>query len=230
MYCVNCGVKLADTEKTCPLCGTVVFHPDIQQEKASRLYPNNDPRQTEGSKGVQTLLSIFYLLPIIVVYLCDEQINGGITWSGYVIGAMVLSYVVLILPSWFHDPNPVIFTPCGFVALGIYLLYINYQTGGDWFLSFAFPVAGGIGLIVTAVVTLMRYVQKGGFFIFGGASIALGAFMVLVEFLLNFTFRIPKFFGWSFYPLAALVLLGGSLIYLGANRTAREDLERKFFI
>ncbi len=230
MYCVNCGVKLADSEKSCPLCGTLVFHPDIQRQPGKRLYPSTSPRQVPGSKGVQILLTMFYLIPIILVYLCDEQINGGITWSGYVIGALLMSYMVLILPQWFSRPNPVIFTPCSFAGLAVFLLYINYQTGGAWFLTFALPVTGGTALIVTAVVTLMRYVPKGALYIFGGAIIALGGFMVLVEFLLNYTFAIPKFFGWSFYPLVVLTVLGGSLIYLGINRTAREIMERKFFI
>lgn len=39
MYCVQCGVKLADTEVRCPLCGTRVFHPDIFREEGERLYP-----------------------------------------------------------------------------------------------------------------------------------------------------------------------------------------------
>ena len=39
MYCVKCGVKLADTEKQCPLCGTVAFHPDIVREEVASLYP-----------------------------------------------------------------------------------------------------------------------------------------------------------------------------------------------
>ena len=26
MYCIKCGVELADSEKVCPLCGTRVFH------------------------------------------------------------------------------------------------------------------------------------------------------------------------------------------------------------
>ena len=29
MYCVKCGVELADSQRVCPLCGTRVFHPDI---------------------------------------------------------------------------------------------------------------------------------------------------------------------------------------------------------
>ena len=37
MYCIQCGVKLADTEKQCPLCGTVVFHPDLPRPEAEPL-------------------------------------------------------------------------------------------------------------------------------------------------------------------------------------------------
>ncbi len=230
MYCVNCGVKLADTEKICPLCHTRVYHPDIAQAEAKNLYPPADPRQRPASKGVQALLTFFIFIPIFLVLICDYQINQRIVWSGYVVGALVLSYVALILPLWFKKPNPVIFTPCTFATIAIYLLYINYQTGGDWFLSFAFPLTGGICLIVTAVVTLMRYLKKGVFFIFGGATIALGAFMVLVEFLLDLTFQMPGFYGWSLYPLVVLGLLGAALIYLGISRTARQLMERKFFI
>ena len=39
MYCVKCGVKLADSEKQCPLCQTLVFHPDITREEGEKLYP-----------------------------------------------------------------------------------------------------------------------------------------------------------------------------------------------
>ena len=231
MYCVNCGVELADTEQKCPLCQTRVFHPDIERTKAEPLYPNGT--HVKGASRPlwpQVLLSWGFLLPMLVVLLCDRQINGSITWSGYVVGALLLCYVIFVLPTWFHKPNPVIFVPCGFVAAGVYLLYINQVLGGDWFLSFAFPVVGGIGLIVTAVVTLMRYVPRGGLYIFGGMFIGLGAFMLLVEFLLNVTFHITRFIGWSLYPLVVFVLLGGLLIYLGICRPAREMMERKFFI
>ena len=41
MYCINCGVKLADTEEKCPLCATVVYHPDLDRETAEPLYPRH---------------------------------------------------------------------------------------------------------------------------------------------------------------------------------------------
>lgn len=231
MYCVNCGVQLADTEKSCPLCGTTCYHPDIPRPTAMPLYPNHrNPALRVSTGAVHGILLTLFLLPIFITLLCDLQLTGEVTWSGYVSGALVLAYVTFVLPFWFHRPNPVIFIPCDFVCVGLYLLYINWATGGDWFLSLAFPVVGGVGLIVCTVVTLMRYVPQGGLYIFGGAFIALGAFMPLVEFLVHLTFRMQPHAYWSPYPLICLVLIGGLLIYLAINRTARETMERKLFI
>ena len=145
-------------------------------------------------------------------------------------GASLLLYEILILPLWFRKRNPVIFVPCAFVAMGLYLLYINWAIGGNWFMPFAFPVLGGIAVIVITTTVLMCYLKKGGLYIFGGAFIALGAMMPLLEFLLYYTFQLNKLVGWSFYPLVSLVLVGGLLIFLAICKPAREVMERKFFI
>lgn len=231
MYCARCGVKLADDLSVCPLCGTQAYHPDIERTLTDGQYPREKypQKQTRTLVG-QVILSILFLLPLLIVPLCDLQINGHVTWSGYVTGAILLSYIIIVLPTWFPKPNMVIFVPCNFAAAALYLLYINFATGGNWFLSFALPVTGGIGLIVTAVVTLTKYVPRGNLYTFGGAFIALGGFMLLIELLIKMTFGIPRFIGWSLYPLIVLVILGGALIFLAINRSARETLERKLFL
>ena len=231
MFCVKCGVSLGSSEKQCPLCGTRVFHPDLDPPQEEPLYPRHQlPATAPRSFLGPVILTALFLIPMLVVPLCDVQLNGGATWSGFVTGALLLSYVMLVLPLWFRNPNPVIFVPCSFAAIGAYLFYINFATGGSWFMSFALPITGGLCLIVSAVVTLLRYVPKGALFTLGGASIALGGLMLLMEFLVDLTFRIGKFFGWSLYPLIALVILGGVLIFLGACQPARQTLERKFFL
>ena len=231
VYCIQCGVKLADSQKICPLCGTVVFHPALTQPEGERLYPTDRyPGSKVNRRGVLAIVTAVFLLPLFITLLVDLQISGTVTWSGYVTGAILLAYVILVLPFWFRKYHPVVFVPCNFAALGLYLLYIDLVNHGGWFLSFAFPVVGGLGLIVTAVVTLTHYLRRGWFFIFGGASIALGIFMPLMEYLMMFTFHFPKFYAWSLYPLVALVLLGGVLIFLGASASARETMERKIFI
>lgn len=231
MYCVRCGVKLADTEQTCPLCGTVVYHPDVEQAKASALYPHDkQPPRVSRSLRLPGALTVLIVLAGVIAALCNQQTSGGITWSGYVLAGLTVGYVWMVLPLWFRSPNPVIFVPCDFAAALLLLLYVCLATGGKWFLSFAFPVTGGVALIVTAMVTLLRYVPKGKLYILGGGAAALGCFALLTEFLLNLTFAIPKFSGWSLYPLVILVLLGDYLIFLGICRPAREWMERKFFV
>lgn len=231
MYCINCGVKLADTEKQCPLCGTAVFHPAISRPEGESLYPpERYPSVQVSPTGARVILLVLFLLPILICLQCDLLISHGITWSGYVIGGLLTLYVSFVLPGWFRKPNPIIFVPCDFIAVGLYLLYIDLATGGGWFLSFAFPVTGFIGILVTAVVTLLRYFPKYMLYIIGGAFIALGAFMLLMEFLMVITFDKLQFVWWSLYPLTALTLLGGTLIFLAICRPARETMERKLFI
>lgn len=231
MYCINCGVKLSDTEKSCPLCGTVPYHPDLVRTEADSLYPKNKyPKTKKISRvGIMMAVTVVALISALIPFLCDMQINSKVTWSAFVLGAVVMSYLSFVLPFWFKKPNPALFTAVFFVASGVYVLFIDLITNGDWFLSFAFPTVGIIGLIVTAVVTLTYYLKKGRLFIFGGALIMLGGFMPLMELFLSITFGV-KFLWWSLYPMIPLVLLGLVLIFFGATPSARESVERKFFL
>lgn len=232
MYCVKCGVELADSEKKCPLCGTAVFHPELARPDGQPPFPAGRPVMPENvnRSGLMFVITMLFALPIVIVLLCDWQINGRIIWSGYVAGAVLLLYVLAMLPLWFRAPNPVIFIPVDFAAAALYLLYIDLCSRGGWFLSFALPVTAAAGLIITAAAALLRYLRKGYLFIFGGTLILSGAYMVLVEFLINRSFHLHERFIWSFYPLAACLLLGMTLIIIGLCRPLRESLHRKFFI
>lgn len=229
MYCVNCGVKLESSEEVCPICNTRVYHPDIVIEKREPLYPaNRIPKIKHRSAAFNGAVIVMFLIAIVVSFLADYHFDRNLGWFGYVLGALILGYCAFALPLWFEKPNPVIFTPSVFAGSILYLHYINYITDGSWFMSFAFPVAGGFGLIFTAVVTLLYYLKKGKLYIWGGAFTLTGAYIVLIEYLISLTFDIG-FIGWSLYPLAVLVLLGGMLFFLAINKSAREIMERKLF-
>ena len=49
-YCVNCGVKLASSERKCPLCNTVVYNPNIKEDN---YYPNY-PKIKQSDIGKDT--------------------------------------------------------------------------------------------------------------------------------------------------------------------------------
>ena len=229
MYCAKCGVKLADTEKSCPLCGLAI-HPELGGGEGQPLYPPNKPPVRVNSKAVHGVVLFIYLLPILVCLQCDLLITGTVTWSGYVLGALLTLFVMISLPGWFHRPNPVIFVPCSFATIGLYLWYIDLTLESNWFWTFAFPVVVVFMLVITAMVTLTRYVPKGLLYTVGGGLLLLGAFMPVMGWLLNLTFFSGGFAIWSVYPMTTLVLVGGLLIFLAICTPARQTLQRKFFV
>ena len=212
MYCIHCGVELSDSETVCPLCGTRVFHPDLPRQQGEPPFPPEPSAHPEevNRSGALFILTMLAVLPIVICILCDWSLNGTIVWSGFASGGVLLLYILAVLPLWFRRPNPVIFVPADFAAIGLYLLYI--------------------GVLVTTVVTLLRYLSRGYLYIFGGALMAGGGLAVLIEFLLNITFQVHRTFIWSFYPLAAGVLLGIMLLIIAVCKPLRRSLHRKFFI
>lgn len=229
MYCVNCGIKLADSEERCPICSTLPGGAISRDTSVPKLYPANRYPEVSVKKGaLNGAILLLFAIPLLITFFVDLRSIDGLNWFWYTFGAVLLGYIVLALPLWFRKPNPVIFVPCDFAATSLYLLLIALMTGGGWYLSFALPVTVCAGMIVTAVITLLRYVRKGRLYIFGGGFIAIGAHLLMTELLLGVTFGIP-FAGWSIYPLIALSMLGILLIFLAINSNAREKMERKLF-
>ncbi len=231
MYCVKCGVELSDSEVCCPLCKTIAYHPDVERKLQEPKYPEFKSIDKQYNRSlIMLVISVIYFLPAIITLLIDLRANSVVNWSGYVIGGLLVAYVSALLPLWFQRPNPVIFVPCSFATIILLLGYINFATNGNWFISFAFPVAGVFGLIVTALVTLIKYVRKGYLYIWGGAMIATGVYCWLVEIFAHITFNIERFVFWSIYPLIVFVVLGLLLIVIALCKPLHQSLQKRFFI
>ena len=229
MYCVKCGVELADSEQKCPLCHTPVALPGFVVKEDDRIYPRFEKPETVNPRGIYFILSFASLIAAIISFVADLNMGGGIAWSGYVIGGIALFYILFILPGWFRKYNPAIFIPIDFLAIGLYLFYINLATGGRWFNTFALPITGIITLIISSITILSYYLRKGYLYIFGGALIAAGAFCPAIETLSIITFNQSPMM-WSIYPLIALFLIGMMMIVIAIVKPLRESLCRIFAI
>lgn len=229
MYCVKCGVELANTEKKCPLCQTPVCCPQSMREEAEPLFPPDKMPPVSGPSGrVNGAALIIFLIPLLVSLVCDLLPDGEQDWFGFVAGALMVCYVSFALPLWFRRPKVAVFAPCSCAAAVVYLLYIDLATGGGWFLPFGLPVAGTLSLIVCAAAILLYYLPRGRLYVLGGTALALGGFMILLEGLMAATFRLP-FHGWSVYAVVGLGCLGCLLLYLAISAPARDTARRKLF-
>ena len=230
MYCINCGVKLADSEKTCPLCNTPVYHPDIYIKHSPSPYPFiQDGRERMSKRGILFILTLVFILPVLVLLTIDVSLSRGVTWSGIASLGIALAYAFLVLPMWFEKPNPVVFIPIDFVLTGGYLLYIDSFFGTGWFLPLAFPICAVFGAITTAATVLFKYLRKGKLYIFGGLMFALGGACMLVELFVSLTFGINMIY-WSVYPFSAFALVGAAFILMAICKPLRESLGKRLFI
>ena len=232
MYCINCGIELSDGQKICPICQTRVYHPDLKKSDALPTYPRKAFKSEEiNIRGLLFVVTLLHLIPIIFAVILDLNLNGKIDWTFYVVGAVVLLYVSAVLPLWFKNSNPVIFTPCAFLVLTVFLWYINYSVDGDWFLTLAFPISLMIGVLTTALVTLLKYVKRGRLYIIGGGFLFAGIITVMLEFFLHLTFNFKHDgFIWSLYPLVALGIVGIGLIVIEIVKPFKESLKKVFFL
>lgn len=232
MYCVNCGVKLAEGERVCPLCQTEVYHPTLGENAGERSYPTERiPPNRVSPWASLFIITLLFVLPLIITPLSDIHVCGRMSWSWYAVLGTLIGYVIFVLPMWFSHPNPVIFVPVDFACAALYLLFVDLYTGGDsWFLPLALPLCAGLGVIVCTAITLLRYLKRGRLYIFGGSSIGVALLIGLTELLIVSFFDTISFVGWSLYPFLVLTLLGLSLILIAIIRPLRESLEKKFFL
>lgn len=230
MYCINCGIELSKGQAVCPICGTKVNHPEFIPDPDLFTYPVNPFRsEAYNIHGLMFVLTMFSLLMAALPLLLEGVLTHRIRWSGYVSCGTVLVYILFLLPLWFQNPNPVIFLPVDFLALGGYLLFIERVTNGGWFLTFAMPIVLLLAAINTAVVALIRYLRRGRLFIYGGGLIAYGGFMMALEYFISITFGV-RFIFWSLFPLAAFVFMGLTLITVAIVKPFKESLKRYFYI
>ena len=231
MYCVKCGVSLEEGSRHCPLCGTPVWNPEPAVRNTHYnpdLYPELRPR---GSITPLVLITIIFVsIPLACLIACLNY-YGKPGWSAYVIASLAFLYIVAVLPAWLPRYYPVVFIPISFGALELFLLFINGYTGGDWFLSFAFPTVGllfiftylGFWLGRIGVMPRIKLRLLGLYFILLGAS------TMLIEFFMHISFSLPMF-NWSLYTAVIFGAFGLFLFVASFIQRLRRAMYKKMFV
>ncbi len=232
MYCVYCGVKLQEGVGECPLCHTPVAvpaDPGLQPEK-NGAWSDRYPRAEKHSGkylAIGLVTAIMLAAALSCLIFCLKR-TGQAGWSGYVALGLALAWVWLVLPTLFSRWKPMIFLPVGFACTAGYLLYICAKTGGNWFLSFAFPVTALVAVMTLAGVAMMRYIVQGRLRLMSLLVIFIGLSFMLIEFFEHISFGTPMF-EWSLYCVSVFCLIGLFLFAASFVPGMRAWLRRKFF-
>ncbi len=230
MYCIKCGVELAEHEKKCPLCGTEIIYPEFIKNAPAPFPENKTVYRELNRNGFLSILSFLIFTAAALTLICDLSRSGTVVWSGYAAGGIALGYIIIILPMWFKKREPVLFLAVDFASVLLYLYYINQSIQAKWFTPFALPVVVSLAALICLSVFLCRYFRQKILYILGGAFIMFGGFIVFTEFLLIHTFGLAQRLVWSVYPLTVFALIGAALLTVAACPKLRNYLERKLLM
>ncbi len=230
MYCARCGVRLAESERACPLCHLPAYHPELPPQGTKRPYPAKEaPTKRARQTASAIVLTALMVAVLIFTFVCNLQLSQSVSWWKYVALSFALLYFVWVLPMWLPKiPSPFLLG-ADFVAVGGFLSLLNLFVDGDWFLPFAFPALGWTAAVAFSAWALCHYLPRRRLLVLGSEMVAAGPFMLLLEFLLDYTFGLSHGFQWSLYVLTAWCLFGGIVLLIALCRPLRRALSKKLF-
>lgn len=234
-YCVNCGVELAKSEKSCPLCGVEVLNPaEPWKEPVSRPYPAYLERIIRGvdRQYFALLAGLLLLVPVSVCVVIDLLSCGSLSWSTYVVGTAALIALTILMPISTGAGNPWRNLIVDTLAILGLLWLIDYKAAlaGGWFLPLALPIILALAVIAALIMLYFRRRKKKALLVsIAFILIAAGLYSVCIELILHLGQGWPVAFNWSLYALLPCVLTGGAFLLLNRRNKWKEAVRKRLF-
>ena len=214
--CKNCGIKIKDKTKVCPMCDMVLSGDDKHNE-------NTYPDVRQKTKILRRIVSIFSYFAIVVIWQSSGPFNG-VKWSEISGGAIL--YLILMLHFIINDHYGHIKKMyVGFLGALFYIMLVDFVLGyKGWSLGVGMPV---IVLVLDVIIIICMIINRQNW----ESYLLLQIFCVIlgiVQMLLYFTKVLQSpVLPWTSF-LVSLILFTSSVVI--GDRKARNELKRKFYI
>lgn len=234
-YCVNCGVELSESAKSCPLCSTEVINPNKNSDAMESPAPfSEDIHIPEGVKTRLTALivSIVMLIPNIVCGLTNALFFKESFWSLYVVFTSLLLWVVFVLPFFKKRRKTYLMWAADTVGAILYA-YFFYAVGDssiNWFAKAYLPVILVISAVVLIYIIWVRKKKRHSILKalhivsdFAAVSLASGLILSLT----------PEFRAFSIIGMIAFVsfvVMIAFFTYCYKSESMRRYLSKKLFV
>lgn len=179
---------------------------------------------------VAQLATLFLMIPLAAVLLCDLAISRHITWSIYVLGAGACVCCWVILPFFLEIRKPYLYISVDILTASGYLALIAWHAGGmDWYSFVALPLTLLAGLSAILCVYIARrkkmpFLHKVTSMVWVVAAALVGLEAIIDRYATNATHL-----QWSIYALVSLVAFGTIFLVIEKNPRLKEDIKRRLY-
>ena len=233
-YCVECGVQLSPELERCPLCQTPVINPNRKEPAAppEAAHPDQiEEAMARIDRGYLRQLSVIAMMVPIVIVLLIDVIDGGGTWSPYVIGGLVMLWCFLVVPLVFRLKRPYVYVTVDVLALCGYLALIAAMSGDfSWYLSIVLPLLVLLGVVLLLMLLVIRRIEMVKLHRGGLLLLLFGALMVGLEIIIDQAIWQETRLTWSVYAATPMVVVALMAWLLEHNKVLKEEIRKRLFL
>ena len=229
-YCVNCGVELDGSAKTCPLCSTPVINPNELQKRVKKTpFPQEKGQvETVNKKDMGILLTVVVLATAFTCGLLNVFVFPGSRWSLAVIGVCVILWVIMI-PVVIYTRQP-IYVSLLFdgLAVVVYLFMLTFMIKENaWFWGLGLPIV----LLITALAEILTFCIRKLPRSFLTVSLYIithiGLMCMGIEILIDRYLKDEISLSWSAVVLTVCAIVDIAIITLLSRRRLRNAVRRR---
>lgn len=229
-YCVNCGVELETSLKTCPLCNTPVINPNHPAPETDETpYPASKGQvEVVKRKDLGILLSVVLSATSITCLLLNLLVFKGALWSFLVIGVCICLFF-FAFPAVIYTKTPIYLSLLADgIAVGLYLYLITYLTSSsEWFFRLALPIVITVTLLIEIFTFLSRKlpfnILTASLYLF----IEVPVLCVALELLIRHFLQNPLLITWSAVVLTVCAIIDITLITIISKKRLRNEVRRR---
>lgn len=157
-YCVNCGVELDASLKSCPLCDTPVYNPKEQKTEELVTFPKRRGEVEKISRRDQAVfVSVMILTIVVTCGLLNSFVYNGTWWSVPVNGVWLVLWVFYIAAVLADRITVYVMLAVDAAAIGGYLYIIsNLTKSRDWLTDMGLPILATSFLLLELFILLSR--------------------------------------------------------------------------
>ncbi len=180
MFCQHCGSQIEDTAVICPACNAQLSSSIGTSPEPTHKEPVNEvPVKEKGKvdnpkgKGYAAVVSALLAFPTLVCLVADylgppEWIqsffpgrewaqSGIITWSAYLLGIVMCTWMMIVLPA-IKPKRPAVTVCICMVVISVYLLFLSYiNHSAGWYVNYVMPVCLMLTVSSAIMSILMAY-------------------------------------------------------------------------
>lgn len=184
MFCPKCGNSVPDGSAFCNRCGAAVSGsvpycqatPVTEPQKKNKFFG----KPTKAGKSYAAIATALMVFPATLCVAIDF-IFTRFEWSSYVVGFLLVAWIVAVFPSLKVTP-PAVNAVISFVAVMCYFFYIAGKTGHfQWFYKYCLPLVLLAALFLSLDATIFGSGKIKPLHILSIISVEVAVYLIAIE-------------------------------------------------